>query len=342
MVSLVRLQGKLLHGLDSLLSQLLDLSGKDGLGLDGRVDTVGLDGDDDSSLVLEEQVCVQGDNSGLIGLGNIGKHSVNHTDKHSVLLGVSGILDDGDDVGSLLGHAYQVSAGSVGELNGVDGTGGAHDIGNMGNGGSGSGTKVENLGSGLDEQLIKTTENTGSQLGSEGVPHSVLDLGSLAVLSLGGDVDGNSLLAVHGLTGGQVLGDKEILLTSGNEDTAVSMGLDNDLGSTSSTASGTASAATGTTTGTTSSATSAAEAATGTASSTSVSTESTSSTSSSTAKATSATSSTTVSAAESTSASASSTSRSKAHYVYVCVSSPFGMVQYGLLHCCVVMNVKMH
>lgn len=330
MVSLVRLQGELLHGLDSLLSQLLDLSGKDGLGLDSRVDTVGLDGDDDSSLVLEEQVCVQGDNSGLIGLGNIGEDSVDHSDEHSVLLGVSSILDDGDDVGSLLGHAYQVSAGSVGELNSVDGTGGAHDISNVRNGGSGGSTKVQDLGSGADEQLIETTENTGSQLGSEGVPHSVLDLGSLAIGSGGRDIDGNSLLAVDRLTGGQVLGDQEILLTSGNEDTSVSMGLDNDLGSATGTASSSTSSTTGATSGTSSGTASAAESTSSTSSSTSVSTaKSTSSSASSTAKASSATSSTTVSAAKATSASASSTSRSKAHYVYVCVSSPFCVVQYG-------------
>jgi hypothetical protein len=339
MVSLVRLQGQLFQRLDSLLSQLLNLSGKHGLGLDSGVDTVGLDGDDDSSLVLEEQVCVQGDNSGLIRLGNIGEDSIDHTDKHSVLLGVSSILNDGDDVRSLLGHAYQVSAGSVGELNGVDGTGGAHDIGNMGNGGSGSSTKVKDLGSGADEELIETTENTCSQLGSEGVPHSVLDLGGLAIGGGGRNIDRNSLLAVDRLTGGQVLGDKEILLTSGNEDTAVSMGLDNDLGSALGTTSSTTSTTTGTASGTTSGTTSAAPSA---SSSSSVSAESTSSTTSS-AKPSSATSSTTVSAAESSSASASSTSRSKAHYVYVlCFKVLFVWCNMGYCTGCVVMNVKMH
>lgn len=324
MVSLIRLQSKLLKRLDSLLSQLLDLTGKNSLGLNSRVDTVGLDGDDDSTLVLEEEMCVEGNDSGLIGLGNIGKNGVDHANEHSVLLGVSGILNDGDDVGSLLGHAYQVSARSVRKLDGVHSTGGAHDISNVRNRGTGGSTQVQDLGSGLDEQLVKTTEDTGSQLGSEGVPHSVLDLGGLSLGGGGGHVNRHSLLAVNALAGGQVLGDQEILLSSGNENTAVSMGLDNDLGTTSSTASGTtsgtASSASVAKATTATSSTTVAKATSASASSASVTAESSSSSTSSAAKATSATSATSVSAAESASAAASSTSRSKAHdYVFVCV-----------------------
>lgn len=324
MVSLIRLQSKLLKRLDSLLSQLLDLTGKNSLGLNSRVDTVGLDGDDDSTLVLEEEMCVEGNDSGLIGLGNIGKNGVDHANEHSVLLGVSGILNDGDDIGSLLGHAYQVSARSVRKLDGVHSTGGAHDISNVRNRGTGGSTQVQDLGSGLDEQLVKTTEDTGSQLGSEGVPHSVLDLGGLSLGGGGGHVNRHSLLAVNALAGGQVLGDQEILLSSGNENTAVSMGLDNDLGTTSSTASGTtsgtASSASVAKATTATSSTTVAKATSASASSASVTAESSSSSTSSAAKATSATSATSVSAAESASAAASSTSRSKAHdYVFVCV-----------------------
>jgi hypothetical protein len=54
--------------------------------------------------ILEEITGVKGDNTSLIGLRNIGKHAVHHTNEHSVLMRVTGILDDGDDVSSLFSH----------------------------------------------------------------------------------------------------------------------------------------------------------------------------------------------------------------------------------------------
>lgn len=84
--SLVGLQGKLLMGLDVLSLHPLDLGGEDGLCRGGGVDTGGLDGDDDVSTVLQEVVGVKGDDTSLIGLGNIGKDDVDHGEKHSVLV----------------------------------------------------------------------------------------------------------------------------------------------------------------------------------------------------------------------------------------------------------------
>lgn len=62
------------------------------------------------------------------------------------------------------GHANQVTTGTVGELDGVDITSGADNISDVGDGGTGGGTQVENLGTGLDVDLIETTENTSSKL----------------------------------------------------------------------------------------------------------------------------------------------------------------------------------
>lgn len=56
------------------------------------------------------------------------------------------------------------------ELNCVDGTGRADDIGNVGNGGTGRSTEVEDLGTGLHVDGLETTEDTGSQLGTERIP----------------------------------------------------------------------------------------------------------------------------------------------------------------------------
>ena len=39
----------------------------------------------------------------LVRLGNIGKDDIDHSDEHAVLVWVTGILNNGDDVGALLG-----------------------------------------------------------------------------------------------------------------------------------------------------------------------------------------------------------------------------------------------
>jgi hypothetical protein len=97
------------------------------------------------TTVLEEVVSVEGDDSGLVRLGNVGEDNVDHGEEHAVLVGVSGVLDDGDDVRALLGHVDQVSAGSMGELDGVDGSFRTDDVGDVGDGGSRGGSEVEDL-----------------------------------------------------------------------------------------------------------------------------------------------------------------------------------------------------
>lgn len=164
MVTLEGLEGQLLLRLDLLLTHLLDLLSEHNLGLGCAVNTVGLDGDNDTTLGLEEHVGVQSDNTGLIGLGNIGKDDINHGHEHTVTERVTGILNDGDDVGAVSGHADQITARAVRELDGVDVTGGSDNISDVRNGGTGGTTNVENLGAGLHVDVIKTTENTSGQL----------------------------------------------------------------------------------------------------------------------------------------------------------------------------------
>lgn len=83
------------------------------------------------SSVLEEVVSVQSDDTSLIGLGNIGKDDVDHGEEHSVLVWVTGILNDRDNVGSLLGHVDEITTRSVREFDSVDGSFGTNDIGNV-------------------------------------------------------------------------------------------------------------------------------------------------------------------------------------------------------------------
>ena len=85
MVTLEGLKGKLLLGLDAHLSQLVDFLCEDGFGGGSRVDTVGLDGDDDTTSNLEEESGVETNDTGLIGLGNVGENAVDHADEHAVL-----------------------------------------------------------------------------------------------------------------------------------------------------------------------------------------------------------------------------------------------------------------
>ena len=66
MITLEGLQSQLLLGLDLLLAHLLDLTGEDDISSGGTVDTAGLDGDQNTTLVLEEHVGVQTNDTSLV------------------------------------------------------------------------------------------------------------------------------------------------------------------------------------------------------------------------------------------------------------------------------------
>jgi hypothetical protein len=215
-----------------LSTHLVDLVGEDLGRRSSAVDTVGLDRDEDTAAVLEEPVGVHGNDTGLVRLGNVGKDDVDHGDGQTVTGRLTGILNDGDNVGALGGHADQVTAGTRRELDSVDETLGADEIGNVGDGGTRGTTEVEHTGTGLHVDVVGTTSDGSAQLASEGVPHAVLNLGGgggsvVVLLRL---VDRDALLAVDGLTRSQVASGKTVLLTAtNNEDTWVAMGLLWDL-----------------------------------------------------------------------------------------------------------------
>lgn len=223
MVSLERFQGQLLPWLDLLISHLLHLTREHNLGLGRAVDTAGLDGDDDTTARLQEHVGVQTDNTGLVRLGNIGEDNVHHGDEHTVTQRVTGVLDDGDDVRAVSSHANQITARTVGEFDSVDVSSRSDDVSNVTDGGTAGGTKVEHLGAGAHVDVIQTTEDTGSQLTTEGVPDTVFGLGDSAIFRRR-TLNSNALLAIDSLTGSQVLGNEQIFLTTtGNEDTGVTV-----------------------------------------------------------------------------------------------------------------------
>ena len=230
MITLEGLQRQLLLGLDALLAELLHLAREHGLGRRGRVDTVGLDRDYNTTADLEELMCVETDDTGLIGLCDVGEDTVDHADEHAVLQGVSGVLNDRNDIRAVRSHVDQISAGAVRELYSEDSTSLSNDISDVGDGGSAGGTEVEHFRARLHVDVVHTTEDTGCQLGAEGIPHAVFGLGGcrsgIAVGGCGGgSVDGDALLAVDGLAGCEVLGDEEIFFAASDEDTGVAMRL---------------------------------------------------------------------------------------------------------------------
>lgn len=86
---------------------------------------------------------------------------------------MSGVFDNGDDVGAVGGHVDQVTTGAVGELNCKDYSLGAYYVRNVADGGSGGCTQVEDFASGTDEDLVEAAEDAGCKLAAEGVPDPV-------------------------------------------------------------------------------------------------------------------------------------------------------------------------
>jgi hypothetical protein len=88
-ITLERLKRKLLLGLDAHLPQLGDFLCEDGFGRGGRVDAVGLDRDNNAAADLEEEAGVETDDTGLVGLGDVGEDAVDHAYEHAVLEGMT-------------------------------------------------------------------------------------------------------------------------------------------------------------------------------------------------------------------------------------------------------------
>lgn len=128
------------------------------------------------SAVLEEVLRIEGDDTRLIGLRNVRKHGVDHADQHAVLVRMTGVLDDWNNVGALLGHVDEIASGSGRELDGIDETLRSDNVRDVGHCGARSGAQVQYLGAGRHVDVVDTAENGGGQLRSERIPHTVLDL----------------------------------------------------------------------------------------------------------------------------------------------------------------------
>lgn len=119
MVSFVGFQSELFLRLEEVRLEFLDLPSEHGLSGRSGVDAVGLDGNDIVTTHLQEVLGVDGHDSCLVGLRYVGKDAVHHAADHPVLVRVTGVLHDGDDVGPLLRHVHEVTARAVGEFHGI-------------------------------------------------------------------------------------------------------------------------------------------------------------------------------------------------------------------------------
>lgn len=182
MIAFIGLQSHLVDGAEALLTEDLDLVGVDDLGGGSRVNTRGFDSNNEVSAVLDEHASVEAENTGLIGLGDISEDHVAHRHEHAVLLGVTSVLNNRDDIGTLLSHVDKVTADTLRELDSVDGTLGSDQVRHVGDGSARGSTDVQNLAARLDVDVVTSTADASGQLGSEGVPGTVLSLLAIDLL----------------------------------------------------------------------------------------------------------------------------------------------------------------
>ena len=128
MISLVGLKCKLLLGFELLRTKFLDLGLEHGLCWDCGIHTTGFDTYDEMTTFLQEVMCVDGNDTSLIGLGHVGEHDIDHTDNHTILQRMTRILDDRHDVRSYFSHVDEITSASRRELHRVDAALGANNI----------------------------------------------------------------------------------------------------------------------------------------------------------------------------------------------------------------------
>lgn len=110
MVAFIRLEVYFFDWPEFLLTESIDLLSEYLLRRDSRVNTACLNRDDKRAAVLDEHGGVESQDSCLVRLGNICENDVHHRHEHAILLRMSCVLDDRNDVRTLLGHVDEVTA----------------------------------------------------------------------------------------------------------------------------------------------------------------------------------------------------------------------------------------
>lgn len=173
MITLIRFQSDLFNRLEALLLHSLNLLREHSLRGSSRINAASLDGDHAVTADLQEVLSIDPDDTGLVRLGDIRKDAVDHGDEHPVFVGVTGILNDRHDVGALLRHVEELTAGAVSKLDSVDSAGGTDKIGHVGHSGARGCTKVKNLGPGTHPDVTDTASDGCTEFGTEGIPYAI-------------------------------------------------------------------------------------------------------------------------------------------------------------------------
>mmetsp|Transcript_2497 Transcript_2497/g.8058 ORF Transcript_2497/g.8058 Transcript_2497/m.8058 type:complete len:294 (-) Transcript_2497:52-933(-) len=210
-------------GLNPSVCNFFDFSRKDGFGRRRRVDARRLDRNHKVTALLQKVLRVETNDTRLIRLRYIGKDGVNHANQHAVFLRVTRVFDDGNDIGALLRHVDQIATRTVGKLYGVYGTFRTDEIRAVRHRGTRRTTEVQQLGPGLDVNVVETAENARGNLRTERVPHAVLRLRTISL------IDRNTLFTVHTFTDNHVSRHERILLAPRDEDAFVTMLFDDDF-----------------------------------------------------------------------------------------------------------------
>ena len=106
--------------------------------------------------------------SHLVGLCDISEDTIDHADKHAVLLWVSRILDDWDDVRTLLSDVDQIAARPVRKLDGIHSTLLTDQIRHVRHRSAGCGAEIQHFGTRLHPNRIDATKDRSGKPGRSG------------------------------------------------------------------------------------------------------------------------------------------------------------------------------
>mmetsp|Transcript_14903 Transcript_14903/g.19503 ORF Transcript_14903/g.19503 Transcript_14903/m.19503 type:complete len:322 (-) Transcript_14903:106-1071(-) len=232
MITFIGFQSKLFQRLEIFRLEFIHFPSEDGFWRSGTINTRCFHGNHSMATILQEVMRIQRHNTSLIGLGHIRKDGVNHTNQHSVLQRVSSIFNNGDNVGTLFGHGQQIAPWAMTEFHSIHGTSGTDNIGYVTHTRTGSGTNVQYLAPRTNPNVINTTQNSGGNFRSKGIPHAIFNFLCNCFTSRRWYFDRNTLFPIDSKTRCTVERDQGIFLASSNKNTFVTMRFNQDLGAT--------------------------------------------------------------------------------------------------------------
>ena len=72
------------------------------------------------ATIFEEIMCIVSNDTGLIGLGNIGENYIDHANKHPIFKGMPSILYDGNNIWALFSDIDEITSRSMTEFDSIN------------------------------------------------------------------------------------------------------------------------------------------------------------------------------------------------------------------------------